>query len=45
MNIHEYQAKALLQEFGVPISRGRAGAAAEDAAAAAAKTCRARSGW
>jgi len=22
MNIHEYQAKALLHEFGVPISRG-----------------------
>ena len=22
MNIHEYQAKALLREFGVPVSRG-----------------------
>ena len=22
MNIHEYQAKAILQEFGVPVSRG-----------------------
>ena len=22
MNIHEYQAKALLKEFGVPVSRG-----------------------
>ena len=22
MNIHEYQAKALLNEFGVPVSRG-----------------------
>ena len=22
MNIHEYQAKALLHEFGVPISKG-----------------------
>ena len=22
MNIHEYQAKAVLQEFGVPVSRG-----------------------
>ena len=24
MNIHEYQAKALLHEFGVPISKGTA---------------------
>jgi len=24
MNIHEYQAKAVLREFGVPVSRGRA---------------------
>ncbi len=22
MNIHEYQAKAVLKEFGVPVSRG-----------------------
>ncbi|MDR7035693.1 succinyl-CoA synthetase beta subunit, partial [Methylobacterium sp. BE186] len=22
MNIHEYQAKAVLREFGVPVSRG-----------------------
>ena len=22
MNVHEYQAKAILKEFGVPVSRG-----------------------
>jgi len=35
MNIHEYQAKALLGEFGVPISRGVPVLKAEDAEAAA----------
>ncbi|MCA6123523.1 ADP-forming succinate--CoA ligase subunit beta [Bradyrhizobium sp. WSM 1704] len=35
MNIHEYQAKALLHEFGVPISRGVALLKAEEAEAAA----------
>jgi succinyl-CoA synthetase beta subunit len=35
MNIHEYQAKALLNEFGVPISRGVPVLKAEDAEAAA----------
>ena len=35
MNIHEYQAKALLHEFGVPISRGVPVLKAEDAEAAA----------
>jgi succinyl-CoA synthetase beta subunit len=35
MNIHEYQAKALLHEFGVPISRGVAVLKAADADAAA----------
>jgi succinyl-CoA synthetase beta subunit len=35
MNIHEYQAKALLKEFGVPVSRGVAVMAAVDAEAAA----------
>ena len=30
MNIHEYQAKALLHEFGVPISRGAAVLRASD---------------
>lgn len=35
MNIHEYQAKALLHEFGVPISRGVPVLKPEDAEAAA----------
>src|SRR4029453_856638 len=35
MNIHEYQAKALLHEFGVPISRGAAVRRASDSDAAA----------
>src|SRR5215218_6962135 len=35
MNIHEYQAKALLHEFGVPISRGVPVLKAADADAAA----------
>lgn len=35
MNIHEYQAKALLKTYGVPISRGVAVMRAEDAEAAA----------
>jgi succinyl-CoA synthetase beta subunit len=35
MNIHEYQAKTLLGEFGVPVSRGVAVLKAEDAEAAA----------
>src|SRR6266581_1765609 len=35
MNIHEYQAKALLHEFGVPISRGAAVLRAADSDAAA----------
>jgi succinyl-CoA synthetase beta subunit len=37
MNIHEYQAKALLHEFGVPISRGVPVLKPEDAEAAASK--------
>src|SRR4051794_12208316 len=37
MNIHEYQAKALLNEFGVPISKGVPVLKAEDAEAAAKK--------
>src|SRR5882724_12052828 len=37
MNIHEYQAKALLHEFGVPISRGEAVLQASDLDAAAKK--------
>src|SRR5260370_22826229 len=35
MNIHEYQAKALLHEFGVPISRGAAVLRASDSDVAA----------
>lgn len=35
MNIHEYQAKAVLKEFGVPVSRGVAVLKAADAEAAA----------
>src|SRR3974377_1467 len=35
MNIHEYQAKALLNEFGVPISKGVALLNAADAESAA----------
>jgi len=35
MNIHEYQAKALLKEFGAPISRGVAVLKIDDAEAAA----------
>ena len=35
MNIHEYQAKAVLQEFGVPVSRGVPVLKAADAEAAA----------
>src|SRR6202000_2461627 len=37
MNIHEYQAKALLHEFGVPISRGVPVLQASDSDAAAKK--------
>src|SRR6478609_9593871 len=35
MNIHEYQGKAVLKEFGVPVSNGRAIFKAEEAEAAA----------
>ncbi|MET0708661.1 MAG: ATP-grasp domain-containing protein, partial [Tardiphaga sp.] len=35
MNIHEYQAKAVLKEFGVPVSRGVPILKAEEAEAAA----------
>ncbi len=37
MNIHEYQAKQLLREYGLPVSEGRAVLAGEDPAAAAAE--------
>ncbi len=35
MNIHEYQAKAVLREFGVPVPRGHAAFSATDAVKAA----------
>src|ERR1700732_3484016 len=37
MNIHEYQAKAVLREFGVPVPRGIAAFTVDEAAAAAAE--------
>ncbi len=37
MNLHEYQAKQLFREFGMPVSRGEAVSSAEDALAAAAR--------
>ncbi|MDP4822910.1 MAG: ADP-forming succinate--CoA ligase subunit beta [Aestuariivirgaceae bacterium] len=35
MNIHEYQAKAVIKEFGAPVSEGRAAFTVEEAVAAA----------
>src|SRR5262245_29013008 len=35
MNIHEYQAKAVLREFGVPTPRGHAAFSADEAVKAA----------
>jgi succinyl-CoA synthetase beta subunit len=35
MNIHEYQAKALLRAYGAPVAEGHVAASAEEAAAAA----------
>ena len=35
MNIHEYQGKAVLKEFGAPVSRGHAAFTVEEAEAAA----------
>src|SRR5580692_11747767 len=35
MNIHEYQAKAVLREFGVPVSRGKPAFTPDEAEAAA----------
>ena len=35
MNLHEYQAKALFRQYGLPVGEGRAAATAEEAAAAA----------
>ena len=44
MNIHEYQAKAVLREFGVPVPRGIP-AFSVDEAVKAAQSSAARSGW
>ena len=35
MNIHEYQAKALLKQYGAPVSEGRAVLSADEAEAKA----------
>lgn len=35
MNIHEYQAKAVLREFGVPVGRGAPAFSPEEAVSAA----------
>src|SRR5690242_21811401 len=35
MNIHEYQSKAVLREFGVPVPRGRPAFSVEEAVTAA----------
>ena len=35
MNIHEYQAKAVLRDFGVPVARGIAAFTVEEAVKAA----------
>src|SRR5215471_19158702 len=35
MNIHEYQAKAVLREFGVPVARGKVAFTPEEAEATA----------
>ena len=44
MNIHEYQAKAVLREFGVPAPRGMP-AFTVDEAVKAARRPRARRSW
>ena len=35
MNVHEYQAKAILRDYGVPVPRGHAAFAPEEAVAVA----------
>ena len=45
MNIHEYQAKALLHEFGVPISKGVPVLDAGDGRSRGQDSWPARSGW
>ena len=45
MNIHEYQAKAVLREFGVPVPRGVPAFSVDEAVKARAASWAARSGW
>ena len=45
MNIHEYQAKAVLKEFGVPVPRGKAVVSAEEAGKRRRRSLAGRSGW
>ena len=44
MNIHEYQAKAVLREFGVPVPRGVPAFTVDEAVKAPTNSA-ARSGW
>ena len=45
MNIHEYQAKAVLREFGVPVPKGIPAFNVDEAVKAARTSLAARSGW
>ena len=45
MNIHEYQAKAVLREFGVPVPRGIPAFTVDEAVKAAKRAAADRSGW
>ena len=44
MNIHEYQGKAVLKEFGVPVSNGRADLPGRRGSGRGARAWRTRSG-
>ncbi len=44
MNIHEYQAKAILREYGVPVAKGAVAFTPEEADAGGARRCPDRSG-
>ena len=45
MNIHEYQAKAVLREYGAPVPRGFPAFSVGEAEKAANKNRAGRSGW
>ena len=45
MNIHEYQAKAVLREFGVPVPRGHAAFSVDEAVKAATRARPRRCWW